>query len=58
MKMTDEELKVWDSYFAEISGWTYHPGYFRDNAKMPTLEDCANVADKMIIIRRQRQGIK
>ncbi len=56
MKMTDEEKNVWDTYFAEIAGWTIHPGFNRENAKQPTLDECATMADEMILIRRQRRG--
>jgi len=57
MKLSDEEQKIWDAFFGEIAGWTIHPGFNRENAKQPTLEECADMADKMIIIRRQRQGL-
>jgi len=56
MNMTDEEKIIWDTYFAEIAGWTIHPGYLRNEGKDKlTLEKCADIADEMIMIRRQRR---
>jgi hypothetical protein len=56
--MDEEEQAAWDSFFAEIAGWTFHPGYFRDNATMPTLDECANKADQMVQIRRERMNMR
>lgn len=50
-----EEQRLWDAFYAGIVGWSYHPGYNRDNIEKPTLEDCAKVADEMIEIRRKRK---
>lgn len=54
--MTEEEQAAWDNYFAEVTGWTHHPGYYRENATKPTLEECADIADQMLAIRRKRAG--
>lgn len=56
MKMSKEEQELWDQFFCEITGWTIHPGFNRENAKQPTIEECADMADKMIITRRERNG--
>jgi hypothetical protein len=52
--MSEEEIAAWDIYFAEIVGWTYHPGYFRENATKPSLVECAHIADEMLFARRER----
>lgn len=52
--MNEEEQKVWDDFYGTLVGWTYHPGYYRENATKPTLEKCADVADRMIEVRRKR----
>jgi hypothetical protein len=52
--MTEEEKAAWDIYFAEVAGWTFHPGYYRENATKPTLEECADIADEMLAVRRRR----
>lgn len=52
--MSHEEVAVWDVYFAEVYSWTLHPGYYRENATKPTMEQCADQADEMIAFRRKR----
>ena len=54
--MDNEEKAAWDDYFSTITGWTFHPGYYRENATKPTLEECASIADEMLAIRRRRLG--
>jgi hypothetical protein len=54
MTNTKEEQAVWDGYFGTAMGWSMHPGYYRDNATKPTLNDCADIATKMLEIRRKR----
>ncbi len=48
------ENEAWDIYFSGAVGWTLHPGHNKDQAKKPTLLDCADIADDMIKIRRDR----
>jgi len=48
--------EVWDDFFCTIVGWTMHPGYYRDNADKPSLQDCAETADRMLEIRRERMN--
>ena len=52
--MTEEEKAAWDIFFAEVTGWTFHPGYYRENATKPTIEECAATADEMLEVRRKR----
>jgi len=54
MTLDKKEQEIWDMYFGEIAGWTIHPGFNRENAKQPTLDECADMADEMIEIRRKR----
>ena len=54
MTNTKEDQAAWDGYFAQQAGWSMHPGYYRENATKPTLEECANAADEMLEIRRRR----
>ena len=35
-------------YFAGLVGWRYHPGYQREGANPPSLEECAMVAELMV----------
>ncbi len=46
---------VWDEFFSNIVGWTYHPGYYRENATKPTLKECADEADAMMRVRDKRK---
>ncbi len=54
MTNTKEEQAVWDDFFCTLVGWTTHPGYYRENATKPTLEECADMATKMMEVRRER----
>lgn len=47
-------FSVWDIYFHMIVGWQFHPGYLRDGTTSLTLEECAQIADKMMEIRSCR----
>ncbi len=49
-----DKQAVWDGFFGEIVGWTFHPGYYRENATKPSYEDCANVADELMKVRAAR----
>ncbi len=54
---TEEELAViWSGYFCTLVGWGEHPGYNRDNCTQPTLEQCAEKADAMLVIYQQRRA--
>jgi hypothetical protein len=45
---------VWDLYFAQVVGMNLHPGTTRDNAREMTLEECADLVDKMLEVRKCR----
>lgn len=52
-KLTEQEMLIWDVYFAQISGFQFHPrNEIKDLEK--TLEKCADVCDLMIKFRRER----
>lgn len=45
---------AWDLYFTGLVGWTYHPGYLKDENKRPTLDELADIADEMLKVRNER----
>lgn len=49
---TTTDFELWDLYFSGIVGWSLHPGYLKTPDQKPTLQECANLADQMILIRR------
>ncbi len=55
--MSEEEQKAWDMYFSALAGWSMHPGYYRENATKPTLQGCADIADRMIKVRREHAEV-
>ena len=56
--MNEEEQKAWDMYFSSLAGWSMHPGYYRENATKPTLQECAHIADEMVFVRRERVNMR
>lgn len=54
--MDDQEQNLWDLYYSGVVGWALHPGYLKDDGRhRMTLEECADLVDEMIKIRRQRK---
>lgn len=49
-------MDVWDLYFSTLCSWHLHPGYLREGAVKPTLEECADIADEMLKIRDERRS--
>jgi hypothetical protein len=47
-----KEENVFDMYFATLVGMSEHPGYNRENAKRPTIYECAEKAKKMLEVRK------
>lgn len=52
--MTDQQKTEWAMYFATIVGMQLHPGYSRENVTALTLEECAEMADKMMALSSER----
>lgn len=55
--MSDEEQAVWDTWFGEIVGWTFHPGYTREGTHTPTVAECAAKCDRMMDKRREVRDV-
>ena len=53
-----DEQAVWDDFLCTLVGWTTHPGYYRENATKPTLEECADLADEMLRISKERAAMR
>ena len=49
--MNDQQLFA--LYFAGIVGWTLHPGYLREGSGPKTLEQCRELAQKMVQITNE-----
>lgn len=44
-------INVFDLYYGTLVGMAMHPGFNRDNVVQPNLEECAEIAQKMVEIR-------
>lgn len=53
--MSDEAL--WAIYFSQAASWRLHPGYTRPETQTPTLDECAEMADQMLIITHKRRKL-
>jgi hypothetical protein len=51
----NKDRATWNGFFSALVGWSMHPGYYRDNATKPSLEDCAKIADEMLLISKARE---
>lgn len=48
----EEELIIFDMYYAGIVSMNLHPGTTRDPPSQRTLTECANIALDMLAVRR------
>lgn len=48
-------MEVWDLYFASVVTMSLHPGYEREGANRLTLRECADLADRMVRLRGERE---
>lgn len=48
-------MNVWDLYFASLVGMRLHPGFLREGAQAPSLEELAELANQMMEIRSCQQ---
>jgi len=53
MDMDEREKAIWDLYYVGVVGWQLHPGYARENVEPLTLNECAELTNNMIKVRRQ-----
>lgn len=55
--MSDEA--IWTIYFSQLASWRHHPGYGKYNnpESRPTLEQCAEEADEMLLLTLKRRKL-
>jgi len=40
-------MDTWEFIFIQLVGWRYHPGYLREGAKAPSLDEIEAMADEV-----------
>lgn len=48
-------MDPWDLYFCSLCAWLLHPGYLRDGAARPSLNQIADMVDEMLAVREERR---
>jgi len=49
-----DDIATWDIYFQCIVGWQQHPGTRKENCEPLTLEECAELTNEMMRVRREK----
>lgn len=47
-------MEPWDLYFCQLCGWLLHPGYQREGTRVPSLDEIADMVDRMMEVRQRR----
>ena len=47
-------MALQDFYFASFVAWRLHPGWSREGAAPPTLEEMADLVDQVMEVREKR----
>ncbi len=51
-----EEMSKFDIFFASLAGWILHPGYQREGAHLPHMDDIVKLAEEMVYISDVREA--
>jgi len=54
-QLTEHESRAWDAYFCSVAAMQFHPGNTHGTGESLPIEQCAEIADRMLIERRKRQ---
>ncbi len=52
-----EEMSKFDIFFASLAGWILHPGYQREGAHLPHMDDIVKLAEEMVYISDGRAAV-
>jgi hypothetical protein len=47
-------MDIRDLYFLQLAAWLLHPGYLREGAEAPSLDQIADLVDQLIKVRNER----
>jgi len=50
-------MDLWSFTFIQLCGWRYHPGFTREGAKTPSLEDLARDADEIVRMIEEKEKL-
>jgi hypothetical protein len=49
-----EQHEAWELYYSTLCSWHLHPGYLREGAVRPSIDEMADLADEMLRVRNER----